>query len=235
MSTRSRFAAFILLLTLAGGAALTLPLSEWALALVEWITGAGVVGVALYAVAYVVAALFMLPGSILGLAAGFAWGPVIGVLIVSPVSVVAATAAFLMGRFVARDWIAGKVKDTPRFAAIDSAVANDGFRVVVLLRLSPLFPFNLLNYALGLSPVRLRDYVLGSFLGMLPGTFLYVYVGSLVTSVSALMGGRRPVVGGWEQVLYWGGLVATVVVSVLITRMARRALRQYVPVDTSEA
>jgi uncharacterized membrane protein YdjX (TVP38/TMEM64 family) len=91
----------------------------------------------------------------------------------------------------------------------DAAVGAQGFRVVLLLRLSPLFPFNLLNYALGLTRVRLRDFVLASLPGMLPGTLLYVYLGSLVTSVSQLTSGQRPDSGPWGRVLFWGGLVAT--------------------------
>jgi uncharacterized membrane protein YdjX (TVP38/TMEM64 family) len=97
---------------------------------------------------------------------------------------------------------------------------------VLLPRLSPIFPFNFLNYALGVTRVRLRDYVAASWLGMLPGTFLYVYLGSLVTSASELLSGDRPSAGIWSQVLYWMGLAATVVVTVLITRIARNALNR---------
>ena len=112
----------------------------------------------------------------------------------------------------------------PRFAAIDEAIGESGFKIVFLLRLSPIFPFNLLNYALGVTRVRFRDYVIASLLGMLPGTFLYVYLGSLVTNASELLSGKRPEAGIWGQVLYWGGLAATLLVTVLITRIARKAL-----------
>jgi uncharacterized membrane protein YdjX (TVP38/TMEM64 family) len=107
---------------------------------------------------------------------------------------------------------------------VDAAVAGQGFKVVLLLRLSPLFPFNLLNYALGLTRVRPRDYMLASLLGMLPGTVLYVYLGSLVTSVAQLTRGQRPEAGLSGQLLFWGGLAATVLVTVYVTRLARRAL-----------
>ena len=99
-------------------------------------------------------------------------------------SVAAATLAFVLGRTVARGWIARRIAGSPRFAAVDEAIGENGFRIVLLLRLSPLFPFNLLNYALGLTRLSLRDYVVASALGMLPGTILYVYLGSLVTSAS---------------------------------------------------
>ncbi len=201
-----------------------LPLNRWALSLVEWIRGAGATGVIVYAAAYVGATLLLLPGSLLTAGAGFAYGPLGGTLLASPVSVVAALAAFLLGRFVARDWVARRISKNPKFAAIDRAVGHSGLKIVLLLRLSPVLPFNLLNYGLGLTRVRVRDYVLGSFIGMLPGTFLYVYLGSLVTSASELASGKRPDAGPWGQALYWGGLAATLLATVLITRVARRAL-----------
>lgn len=203
---------------------LLLPWSQWALRLVEWIRGAGALGVGVYAFVYITATLLVLPGSILTLGAGFAYGPLLGTLLVSPVSVVAATLAFLLGRGVLREWIARRMDAYPRFKAIDEAVANNGFKIVLLLRLSPIFPFNLLNYALGLTRVSLRDYVVASVPGMLPGTFLYVYLGSLVTSATELVSGQRPAAGVWGQVLYWGGLAATLLVTILITKTARKAL-----------
>ena len=205
---------------------LLLPVNHWALLLVEWIRDAGAVGVVVYTLAYILATVLLLPGSILTLGAGFAYGPVWGTVLVSPVSVVAATLAFVLGRTVARNWVSRRMEKNPRFAAINKAIGESGFKIVFLLRLSPIFPFNVLNYALGLTRVRLRDYVIASFFGMLPGTFLYVYLGSLVTSASELLSGKRPSAGPWGQVLYWGGLAATLLVTLLITRIARRALNR---------
>src|SRR5207245_7459752 len=150
------------------------------------------------------------PAAVRRLAAGVVYGARWGTLLVSPASVLGATAAFVLARWVARDWIAARVRPNPRFAAIDEAVGEDGFGIVLLLRLSPLVPFNFLNFALGLSRVRLRDYVLASAIGMLPGTFLYVYLGSLITSAAELARGHRPSGGPWGQVLFWGCLVATI-------------------------
>lgn len=193
---------------------------------VAYVREAGAAGILIFALAYVVSAVAFLPGAALTLVAGFLYGPVLGTVIVSPVSVLAATCAFVLGRTVARDWIGRRVAAQPRFAAVDDAVGRQGFKIVALLRLSPLFPFNLLNYALGLTRVRLRDFVLASWLGMLPGTVLYVYLGSLLTSVNEVLTGgagqtRRPAAASW---LYWMGLVATVVVAVVITRTARQSL-----------
>lgn len=210
--------------------ALVLPVSHWAAQLVEWIRGAGAVGVAVYAGAYIAATLLMLPGSLLTAGAGVAYGPIFGTLLASPLSVAAATLAFLLGRTVARRWVATRIRRDARFSAIDAAIGRHGFKVVALLRLSPVLPFNLLNYVLGLTSVRLRGYVAGSFVGMLPGTLLYVYLGSLVSSVSALGTGSAPR-GTAQQILYWAGLGATVVVTFFITRIARRALEKALPRD----
>ncbi len=122
----------------------------------------------------------------------------------------------------------------PRFAAIDEAVGRSGFRIVFLLRLSPVFPFNVLNYTLGLTRVRLRDYVLASLLGMLPGTFLYVYLGSLVTSASEIAAGRGGPGGELKVTLYAAGIAATLAATVVITRLAQRALARALPRKAAE-
>ena len=220
-----RVATLLLLVGLAALALAFFPLAAWGLALVEWVRGAGFGGVLVFALCYIGAAAFLLPGSLLTLGAGFVYGPVWGVLVVSPVSTLAASVAFLLARFLARGWVSRRVARDARFAAIDAAVGDNGLQLVALLRLSPVLPFNLLNYALGVTRVRFGDYLLGSALGMLPGTLLYVYLGSLLTSAAQLVSGRRPDAGIWQRVLYWGGLGATLLVTVVVTRLARRALR----------
>lgn len=197
------------------------PLATWADQMAAWIRSAGVVGIAAFAVVYVAAAVFMLPGSVLTVMAGFAFGPVWGTVLVSPVSVLAATLAFTLGRTVARDRVAARAASDPRFRAIDQAIGDQGFRVVALLRLSPVLPFNLLNYALGLTRVSIRDYLLASWVGMLPGTVLYVYLGSVATNLGSGTGDDG---ASARAVLYWIGLLATVAVTVLVSRAARRAL-----------
>ncbi len=201
-----------------------LPLNAGLLALVERIRDTGLAGSVLYVVLYVVATVLVVPASVLTLGAGFAYGPVYGTLLVVVASNLGALAAFLLGRTALREQVSRRLAGQPRFSAVDAAVAEQGFKVVLLLRLSPLFPFNLLNYALGLTRVRPRDYVLASFLGMLPGTVLYVYLGSLVTNLAQLSRGERPDAGLSGQLLFWGGLAATVLVTVYVTRLARRAL-----------
>ena len=146
---------------------------------------------------------------------GVAWGSIY----VSIGSTLGATCAFLVGRYLARNAIARRIEGNERFAAIDKAVANEGWKIVGLTRLSPVFPFTLLNYAFGLTQVKLRDYVLASWIGMMPGTVMYVYLGSLAKAAS---GERTRTTGEW--VLYGVGLLATIVVTVFVTRIAKRAL-----------
>lgn len=226
MSHARRISVLLVLGAVAAAIVVRFPVAEWAVALVAWIRNAGVSGAFVFAVVYIAATVAMLPGSLLTLGAGLAYGPVIGTALVSPVSVAAATCAFLLGRTAARQWIARRVASAPRFAAVDRAVGREGFRIVLLLRLSPLFPFTLLNYALGLTRVRLRDFVIASWVGMLPGTVLYVYLGSLLTSATELAAGAVRTDSSATRALYWGGLAATVAAAWLVTRTARRALRR---------
>ena len=208
-------------------AAKFLPLKDYAERLLEWVDGLGVWGPVTVIVIYVAACVFMLPGSILTLGAGFLFGPWWGTVTVSIASTLGASAAFWVGRTVARDWIGGKVAGNRKFAAVDEAVGKQGFKMVLLTRLSPVFPFNLLNYAFGLTKVRFRDYVLASWIGMLPGTIMYVYIGSAFKSLAEVAGEREK--SALEHVFFWGGLVVAIVVAVFVTRVARRALKEAAP------
>ncbi len=208
------------------GVLLLLPTSRWALLLVDWIHGAGGAGAGVYALAYVAATLLLLPGSILTAGAGFAYGPLWGTLLVSPVSVLASTFAFVLGRSVARSWVQRRIEKHPRFAAIDAAIGEGGFKIAFLLRLSPIVPYNLVNYALGVTRMRLREYVAASWLGMLPGTVLYVYLGSLVTSASELLSGTGRSAAAPSRILYWAGLAATLLATFFIARIAKGALKR---------
>lgn len=185
----------------------------------DWVAALGVRGQVLFVLSYVVATVLLIPGSALGLGAGALFGVVRGSMLVSLASTLGATCAFLLGRYLARDWVAKKIEGRATFAAIDKAVANEGWKIVFLTRLSPIFPFTLLNYAYGLTRVSLRDYVLASWIGMMPGTVMYVYLGSLARAGVANRE-RTPT----EWALYGVGLIATVAVTVVVTRIARRAL-----------
>ena len=190
----------------------------------EWVDSLGAWGPLAFIVGYVIACVAFIPGSLLTLAAGAIFGVPRGVLYVFFGAVLGASAAFLIARYAARAAVERKLEGNPRFAAIDRAIAREGRKIVALLRLSPVFPFNLLNYALGLTQVRFLDYLI-AMVGILPGTLLYVYTGKLVGDVAALAGGAAPPRGAGYYVVLGLGLVATVVVTTLITRTARRALQ----------
>ena len=190
-----------------------------------YIAGLGTLGPLVFIAGYAVATVAFIPGSLLTLAAGAIFGLTRGVIFVFVAAVIGSTLAFLIARYVARGAIERRLAGNARFAAVDRAIAAQGRRIVFLLRLSPAFPFSLLNYALGLSRVSLRDYVIAS-VGMLPGTVLFVYYGKLAGDVAALAAGvQAPKGGGYYAVLVLG-LVATIVVTTIVTRTARRALRQ---------
>jgi uncharacterized membrane protein YdjX (TVP38/TMEM64 family) len=175
---------------------------------------------------YVVACVLFVPGSILTIGAGVLFGVVRGSIYVSIGATLGATAAFVLGRYLMRDWVARRIEHNARFRAIDDAVGREGWKIVALTRLSPVFPFNLLNYAFGLTTVSLLDYVAASWAGMIPGTVLYVYIGSISGDLArAASGGAAPrPAGAW--VLDVVGFVATVAVAVYATRIGARALRE---------
>jgi uncharacterized membrane protein YdjX (TVP38/TMEM64 family) len=207
-----------------------LPFLQWMVDFIHWAKGMGAAGGAIYAVFYIVGTALFFPGLPLTLGAGFLYGAIIGTLVVSPASVAGATLAFLIARYVARDWVTRRLKKYPQAAAIDRAIEKNGFKAVVLLRLQPVLPFNILNYALGLTSIRLRDYMLASWIGMFPATVLYVYLGSIMNDISDLLRGR-PNSGIAGRLLLWGGLAAIVVLVWWLGRIAKKALREQMGPD----
>jgi len=187
----------------------------------------GAWGPVLLAGIYIPASVLMVPGSLLTLGAGYAFGLVRGLLAVSAGSTLGACAAFLISRYLAREWVERKIADNSKFRAVDRAVGRQGFKIVLLTRLSPVFPFNVLNYAYGLTSVSFPQYVLATWLGMLPGTVMYVYFGSAAKNLADVATGNaaaRPA----SQVFFYVGLVLAVVVSVIVARIARVALTEAV-------
>lgn len=188
-----------------------------------WVDGLGALGPIVFIIGYAVAVVGFIPGSLLTLAAGAIFGLVEGTAYVFVAAVLGSTLAFLIARHGARAAIERRIEGDKRFAAIDRAVGAEGRKIVFLLRLSPVFPFNLLNYSLGLTQVRLVDYLIAS-VGMLPGSLLYVYTGKVAGDVAAIAGGGAGEKGAADWAVLVLGLVATAVVTVIVTRIARRAL-----------
>jgi uncharacterized membrane protein YdjX (TVP38/TMEM64 family) len=189
----------------------------------QFVESLGFWGPLFYIAIYVVACVLCLPGSLLTIGAGFLFGLVLGTFTVSIGSTLGAGAAFLLARTLLRDWVTRAVSHRPEFQAIDAAVAKEGFKVVLLTRLSPVLPFNLLNFAFGLTKVSLRDYLLASWIGMLPGAVLYTYIGTTIKNLADLNPGRAADSPA-HTALFVFGLVATLVVIMLLARIARRAL-----------
>jgi uncharacterized membrane protein YdjX (TVP38/TMEM64 family) len=185
-----------------------------------WVEGLGALGPAVFIAGYAAATVAFVPGSILTLAAGAIFGLAAGTLWVFIAALLGSTAAFLVARHGARGFVEARVQGDARFAAIDRAIAADGRRIVL-----PVFPFNLLNYALGMTRIGLRDYVLAG-VGMLPGTLLYVYYGAVAGEVAAVASGAGVERDTGYYAVLGLGLLATLAVTTLVTRTARRALRE---------
>lgn len=201
---------------------------------VEWIDGLGAIAPIVFVIAYIGITVAFLPASIVTLGAGFVFGVVKGSILVFIGAMLGATAAFLIGRFVARDWIAKKVEGNRFFNSLDNAIADEGLKLIFLIRLSPAFPFNLLNYALGLTKVTLKDYVLGTT-GIIPGTIMYVYLGSLIGDLATLGTGEapaNPIIDWTIRILIFVTIVA---ISLYIAKIAKKALNESVPAAEEES
>lgn len=191
--------------------------------LLKDIAGFGLWAPLIFVLVYVLATVLLVPGSVLTLGAGAVFGLGWGLLWVTLGANLGAHAAFLVGRFFARAWVARRIEGHAGFNAIDKTVAKEGWKIVGLTRLSPAFPFTFLNYAFGLTRVSFRHYALATFFGMMPGTVLYVYLGALAQA-GIKSEGRTP--GQWALLII--GLLATLAVTVFVTRLARRALAKKV-------
>ena len=225
---RGRLRAVAVLAAVVGAIAVSrqLPLDEWLAALTERVESMGALGPAVYGVFYVVAALAFVPGSAITIAAGAIFGLGTGTVVVSLASTTAAALAFPLARTVLRSKVDALAGRSDSFRAIDDAIADGGWKIVGLLRLSPVVPFSALNYLLGLTRVAYVPAVLVSWIAMLPGTLLYVYFGAI---------GRDVAAGAEKSPLEWAllglGLVATLVVTVVLTRKARARMRATTSVE----
>ena len=191
----------------------------------EWIESLGSIGAIAFIGIYIIATIAFLPAFILTLGAGVLFGVWWGSVYVFIGATLGAIAAFLVGRYLVRDWVAKKIAGNDKFRAIDRAVGKEGLKIVLLTRLSPIFPFNLLNYAFGVTGVSIQDYIIGS-IGMIPGTMMYVYIGSLAGSVALIGTETQPTNPTLQWTIRIVGFVATIAVTIYITRIAKQALSQ---------
>lgn len=181
-----------------------------------------------YMAIYNLATLLFVPGSILTIKGGCLFGLFWGSVYVLIAATFGATFAFLIGRYFSRDWVHRQISRYPHFQAIDRAVGKEGFKIVLLTRLSPVFPFNLLNYIFGVTQVSLKDYIYAS-IGMIPGIILYVYIGTLVGNISTMNPQNLPtnttaLIGQW--LLQGIGLIAAIAITIYLSKIARQALKE---------
>ncbi len=182
-----------------------------------WVAGLGAAGYIVYTLGYGVIGTF-LPASILTLGAGALFGVVGGTIVVAIGATIAATLAFLLARTILRKRVERWAADHPKFRAIDRAIAREGAKIVVLVRLSAVFPFLFVNYAFGLTSIRLVPYVLATFFGILPLTFAFVYLGAAGAAVATQRSARA-------LITVAGALIA-VGVSFYVARIASRAIHK---------
>ncbi|CAN5141726.1 hypothetical protein BH24PSE2_BH24PSE2_05070 [soil metagenome] len=219
---------------LIGGAALIvlfivwylLPLGEWAAAFDRWIRQFGIWGGVVFAAVYIVATVLLVPAWPLTIVAGLVYGVLIGFPLVLGAATVGATLAFLVSRHLLRKQVEKKAAERDLFRAVDRAISDKGWRVVGLLRLSPVVPFNLQNYLYGITGVSFWHYVAATFVGMMPGTLMYVYLGA--AGMAAVGGGDSSEGSALKWTFFGAGLIATIIVAVIITRRARQELDEII-------
>ncbi|MCG8601201.1 MAG: TVP38/TMEM64 family protein [Verrucomicrobiales bacterium] len=198
-----------------------LPIKSWLESLDGWIKYLGYWGPLAFVIIYILATVFLLPGAAMTPLSGLLFGLGWGTLWVVVASNIASNISFLTGRYFARDAVAKKIADNPKFAAIDRAVGSEGWKMVALTRISPVFPFVLLNYAYGVTSVKWSHYALASLAGMLPGTVMFVYFGSL-----GKLAAESEAASTGKIVLMVVGGIATVVVTLWVTRSAKKVLNE---------
>lgn len=198
-----------------------LPLKTWLGDAGAAVRGLGALGVVLYMVSYVLLTMLFFPAAIMALLAGFAWGAIDGFAVAIPSATLAAVTGFATSRYLFHGRFRAWVMHRPRAAAIDEAVNRRGPWLVLLLRFSPVAPFPLLNYALGLARIPLWQFALATFFGMMPISFLYTY-----TADAARMLGTDIGMSTTQKVFVAFGIVVTIAVTLWVGRTARRALRE---------
>jgi uncharacterized membrane protein YdjX (TVP38/TMEM64 family) len=197
------------------------PFALWMHEFRHWLLAFGPVGIGFFALFFILATVILAPDWPLSVLAGLVYG-FWGVPVVVAAATIAASLAFLAARYLARERVRRLIDTRPRFAAIDRAVAAEGWKVVLLLRLSPLVPFNLQNYLFGVTGIPFGHYVPATMIGIAPATAIYVYLGMLGKAAAEGEGAGGP----FKWVLLGIGLLATAAVALLVARKAKAALAE---------
>jgi uncharacterized membrane protein YdjX (TVP38/TMEM64 family) len=197
-----------------------LPIRVWLTSFQQYVLSAGAIGYVIYALVYALCCVFLVPGSILTLGAGAIFGVARGAVVVVAGATLGAIASFFLARTILRSKVRSLTAKNPRFDALDRAIAREGGKIVFLIRLSPIFPFTYMNYAFGLTGVTAAAYSLATFLGIIPGTVAFVYLG--YAAAGAATGGNSTL----RTILQIIGAIATLVVTIFVARLARNAIRR---------
>jgi uncharacterized membrane protein YdjX (TVP38/TMEM64 family) len=187
-------------------------------AALDWLEHLGYWAPIVFVVLYVASCVAVLPASVLTLGGGAVFGVLKGAILVNIAATLGATAAFLVGRYVARDWVTRRFGHHPTFAAIDRAVAEEGWKIVFLTRLAPMFPFFLMNYVYSLTRVRFSHYLLATWLGIIPGSTLFVFIGWTLRQAGSQQSSLT------DRLKYGFIIVTGIIASIYLSRVARRAL-----------
>jgi uncharacterized membrane protein YdjX (TVP38/TMEM64 family) len=195
-----------------------LPIGVWLTAFHDWVRGLGAIGYVVYVLVYALCCVLLVPAAILTLGAGALFGLAGGTVVVVIGATLGATLAFLLARTVLRRRVEVMTAGNAKFRALDRAIAREGGKIVLLCRLAIVFPFTFINYAFGLTGVRLGPYVLATFVGIIPGTFAFVWIGSLAHEAATASRVRL--------IVYAVGAVLALAASIFVGRLASRAIRQ---------
>jgi uncharacterized membrane protein YdjX (TVP38/TMEM64 family) len=221
MNRKTHIVVLAGLLALFGVLLLVMPVDEYLVDFVSWAPQAGIWGGVVFGVIYAVGVAIFIPGTLLSLTAGFMFGLLWGAIIVSLAGTAGAAVAFLIGRFLVHDWVASKIEGYPKFHALYRAIDNDGFKTVVLSRLVPIFPFALVNYSFSVTRVPFGKYVVGTWLGSIPATIVYVYLGTFAGNLARVLSGGVED-SQLQDTLFIVGGIAAVLVTVVLTRQAKK-------------
>jgi uncharacterized membrane protein YdjX (TVP38/TMEM64 family) len=197
-----------------------LPISEWLKHFQTYVRGLGAIGYVVYIAVYAVCVVAFIPASILTLGAGAIFGFAGGTIVVVIGATIGATLAFLLARTVMRRRIEEMTRNNAKFRALDRAIASEGMKIVFLVRLAVVFPFTYINFAFGLTAIPLWRYVLATFLGIIPTTMAFVFASSAATKAAT---GETSNI---TKIVYITGGIIAIIVSVLIGRIATRAIKR---------
>jgi uncharacterized membrane protein YdjX (TVP38/TMEM64 family) len=225
---RIAFGAGLLAMLIAGGALLLaqpLPVQPWLRSFLEWIGRLGPWAPVFLIALDAAVCLLCLPGSAVTLVAGFLWGTVAGSVVASLGATLGAAAAFLISRLLLRGWIERRLAGHSAMIAIDRAIGSEGFRVVLLVRLCSLLPYDLMSYALGLTKVSFGRYLSGTWLGRLPEILLWAYIGSTAKNLADVFAGKVQAGAGGRILLLGMGIAAMIAAMLMVARIASKALR----------